>query len=161
MLGVAHVLMTVEAGEHTPPRLKGKEVIHQILVTGDAGLFDHASVARLDLDRVGIAPCGKSQRMKKAVIPFGHPLADRVVGKMAIVAGGDRMVARLEPRVVVGLHHVAIGTRGRVAAEVRMPVTVAEGKESQAPQCPQGHGEPEGECPEAYRGSLLRGAAIH
>ena len=52
----------------------------------------------------------ESQRMKEAISPFAKPLADKVMRSMAVVAPCNVVMGRLNPSVVVILHHVAIRT---------------------------------------------------
>ena len=100
--------------------------MNKVLVAIDAGALCYALVARLDLNWIAVATERECQRMKKSVISFGHPFADRMMWQMAIVADRDMMVAGVLPRIEMLLHRVAIDTRLRIVAEVAGALAIAE-----------------------------------
>lgn len=64
--------------------------------------------------------------MKEAIIALGHPLADRMMRKVAIIANSNMAMARFLPRVVVALHDMAISARGRIIAQVAPSLTISK-----------------------------------
>jgi len=69
-----------------------KQRVHKVFVARNTRALRDTLVARLDLDWIlEIAHCER-QRMKEAVVGFGHPFTDRVMGQVAVVADGDMMV---------------------------------------------------------------------
>ena len=62
--------------------------------------------------------------MPESVPGFGRVFPGKVVRSVAIVTGGDRLVARLQPPAVLLFHDVAVRTRERVVAHVRIPLAV-------------------------------------
>jgi len=53
---------------------------------------------------------------------------------VAIVAGGGGAVARFQPGVVLGTHHMAIGAGCGIVGEVRIAFRVDEGVSAEADQ---------------------------
>src|SRR5262245_37126153 len=81
--------------------------------------------------------------MPEPIFGFGEILADEIVGSVAIVAGGDGVVAGFLPAVVVIAHDVAVDARCRIAAEVRKAFAVIVGVAAGAQRDPYAHAENE------------------
>jgi len=113
---VPDVGMTVNARLHVTAFGRGQQVVNQSKMAIDAGALRHPPIARLDSDRILKSPDREGERVKKSVIDFRHPLTDRIVGKMTIVADGHMVMAAMLPRIQVPLHDVAIRTRLGVIA---------------------------------------------
>ena len=91
--GVAYRSMAVDAVEHVSPLLGRKHVIDESVVAFETSLLGDFTIARLDSQWIReIAGC-ESQRMKKSIVGLGDPFADRVRAQVAVVAGGDGVVA--------------------------------------------------------------------
>ena len=122
----------------------GIDVVDDVLMTFAAGIFRHAPAAFLDLDRVVKIAGGEGERMKEAVLGlrevFGHEAGRRV----AIVAGGDRAMARLHPGIEMVLHDVAVGAGLRVVREIRPAVGVDEGVATDSCRQPKQHADRDG-----------------
>lgn len=73
--------------------------------------FHHATVVIVDHDGVVKILRRESQRVKEPVSPFAVPFANKVMRRVAIVAFGDVMMSRFDPRIEVILHDVAVRTR--------------------------------------------------
>ena len=85
---------------------------------------------------------------KKVYVLASNP--DEVVGKMAIDAGGDGVVAGLLPRVVLALHDVAVGAGARIGAEIRGAFRVHERHPRDSNRDTDGGGAEEWEDPQAH-----------
>src|SRR5512144_2141864 len=70
-----------------------------VLVTATARGFDNLVVEVGDADVVRVEASGEIEGMKKAVGGLNRVLADNVVRRVAIVAGCDGVMARLDPGV--------------------------------------------------------------
>ena len=62
---------------------------------------------------------GERVRMPEAVIRLDIVFADEVVRCMAVVTGGDRPMARLDPCFQVSAHDVAVGASARIIGQIR------------------------------------------
>src|SRR5271169_4715909 len=80
-----------------------------VFVTATAGVLGDFVIEPGDLDRVGIAAGGEVEGMPESVVGLHRIFADDVMRSVAVVAGRDRMMTRLHPRVVLCLHDVAVG----------------------------------------------------
>src|SRR4029078_521073 len=91
-----------------------------VLVTMTACGLDHLVVEVSNTNVVRVEAGREIEGMKKAVRSLNRVLADNVVWRMAIVAGGDGVVARLDPGVILRLHDVAVGAGLRIVGEIRV-----------------------------------------
>lgn len=139
--GMPNFGVAMHAGEHVLPDDRRQQRMRDRLVAVDAGAVRDRTIAGLDLDRVLEIAERESQRMKETVIRLGDPLADRVVGQMAIVANRHVVMAAVLPGIEVLLHDVAVDTRLRIVAEVAGALSVAEREGSQTHEQPQAHGK--------------------
>jgi hypothetical protein len=101
-------------------------LVHQRAVTGQAGFLEDAAALLLDHDRLMKILESESLRMVIAVFRLGDVLADEAVGEVAIDAGGDGVVARLLPGIVLRLHDVAVRAHLGFVAHVREALGVEE-----------------------------------
>jgi hypothetical protein len=143
---MSHVAVAAHALEHVAAGLVGEHVLDEVTVAVETGILHDAGVARLDLDRfVGLVG-GERQRMEEAVDGLDEPLAREAVGEVAVVAGGDVVVAGFDPRVEVVLHDVAISAGVGIVGETGRAFAIAEGKKTNAAEHPQdrcgGEGQP-------------------
>src|SRR4029077_9101069 len=95
-----------------------------------AGVLGDFVIELRDLDGVGIPAGGEVEGMPESVVGLDGVLAENVVRSVAVVAGRGRVMARLQPGIVLRLHHVAVGAGGRVVGEVGVSLGVAEGEEA-------------------------------
>src|SRR5215475_1840044 len=79
------------------------------LVAMAAGVLGDLVIELGDLDRVGIPAGGEVEGMPESVVGLDGVLPEDVVRRVAIVAGGGRVMARFEPGIVLGAHDVAVG----------------------------------------------------
>jgi len=91
-----------------------------VLVTMTACGLDDLVVEVSNTNVVRVEAGREIEGMKKAVRSLNRVLADNVVWRMAIVAGGDGVVARLDPGVILRLHDVAVGAGLRIVGEIRV-----------------------------------------
>jgi hypothetical protein len=129
---VSDIGVTVNAGEYLIRRLDREHLVDDVLMAVKARLLGHAAIPRFDLDRLVEILQREGQRMKKTVVPFGEPLPNRVMRKMAVIANGNVTVSRMLPRIVVALHHMTIGTTGWIVAQVAPAFTIAESERPDA-----------------------------
>lgn len=106
--------------------------MHSVFVTVDTSRLRHKLVATLDANRLWVILQSKRERMKKPVVRFGYPFADKVMRQMAIVANRYVMVAAHLPGVHVILHGVTIGTSFRVATQIACPFSIPKRERSQS-----------------------------
>jgi len=102
----------------------GRDRFDHRLVAVTACLLSHLTVALCDLDRLVECAGRKIIRMPEAVRRLRVVLANKVVGRMTVVARRDGVMARLLPGVVLLVHHMAVGTRVGVVAHVRIALGI-------------------------------------
>ena len=102
-----------------------------------AGAFGYTAIALGDAERVGISSRREVERMPETVSCLHYVLPDEIVRSMAVVTGGDGVMASFHPGGIMLAHDVAIGTRGRIVGEVRRATGVSEGEQPQSHDCPQ------------------------
>lgn len=83
---------------------------HDLLMAADTVFLERGGIERLDHDRLVKILEREAFRMVVAVDRFARVFPDQVVRRMAIVAGRNRMVRRLQPAVVLLAHDVAVHT---------------------------------------------------
>ena len=102
------------------------DVFNDLLVAVETCFFRDAAVARFDANGIWKSAGGESEGMPETVICF-HPIfAEKIVGSMTIVAGGNGTVAGLDPGIEMILHDVAIGAGFGIIGEVRATLGVNE-----------------------------------
>ncbi len=111
--------------------------MNKILVAVDTGTLRHAPVPRLDANRIGVVLHRESERMKESVIGFRDPLADCVVGQVAIVADGHVMMTGILPRIVLVLHRMTVHAGLGIIAQVAGTFAVTKGERPDAGKPPQ------------------------
>src|SRR5688572_18128183 len=72
---------------------------HGVRVAVATGLFGDRAIARLDAERVGEPAGCEREGVPEAVRRLGEVLGDEPGRRVAVVARGDRAVARLHPAV--------------------------------------------------------------
>ena len=115
------------------------DVVDDVLMTFAAGVFRDPPAAFLDLDRLVEIARGERERMKKSVLGFSEILGDKPGRRVAIVAGRDRAVARLDPGIEMVLHDVAVGAGVGIVAEIGRALGIDEGETPEADD--QTHGK--------------------
>lgn len=83
---------------------------------------------------------GERERMVRAILRLREILWDQRGGRVAVVARRHGIMRRLQPRIVVRLHNVAVGTRGGVIRQVRSALCVDEGVTANAHAAPSATG---------------------
>src|SRR5215470_6716446 len=109
------------------------------LVAVAAGILGDLVIELRDLDGVGIPAGGEVERVPEAVVRLDGVFSENVVGRMTVVAGGGRVMARLQPGIVLRAHDVAIGAGGRVVGEIGVSLGVDECKEAEAEEEAEGN----------------------
>ena len=80
-----------------------------ITMTMPARPFGDPLVGRTDLYIIREPTGGKGQRMMKAIGCFHQIFAKEIVGRMAVVADRNVLMAGLNPTVQILLHDVTVG----------------------------------------------------
>jgi len=101
------------------------------LVTSPARVLGHLMIELGDLDCVGIPAGGEVERVPESVVGLDGVLSENVVRRVAVVAGGSRVMARLEPCIVLRAHDVAVRAGGWVVGEVGVSLGIDEGEEAE------------------------------
>ena len=105
----------------------------EIAVAANTICFENTAIVRPQPNGLVKILQRKTLRVPNAVFGFGEILGDEgVVGSMAIVAGGDRVVTGFLPAVEVIAHDVAVGTGFRIVAEIREGLSVVHGVAARA-----------------------------
>ena len=117
-----------------------------------AGILDDPVVKFRDLNGVRVISAGEVERVPESVVGFDRVLSDDVVRRVAVIAGGHRMVARFHPGIVLRPHHVAVRTSGGVVGQVRVPLGVDEGLGAKADGGSQDHSCNQTDCDRALHG---------
>lgn len=91
-------------------------------------LLRHAAVVVVDQNLIGKITGRKRQTMKEPITGLAVVLVHgRVVRSVAVVAGSNGTMRRLQPGIVVPLHHVTIRTRRGVIGKIRSPFGIVKG----------------------------------
>jgi hypothetical protein len=97
-----------------------------VLVAAPASILGDVVIEAGDFDSVGIPASGEVKGMPESIVGFDRVFPDDVMRRVAVVAGGDGVVARLHPRVVFRPHHVAISAGCRIVGEVGVSLCIDE-----------------------------------
>ena len=103
-----------------------------VFVAVAAGVLGDLVIELRDLDGVGIPAGGEVEGMPESVVGLDGVFSENVVRGVAVVAGCGPMMARLQPGIVLRLHHVAVGAGGWIVGEVGVSLGVDEGEEAEA-----------------------------
>lgn len=117
---MAHIPVAADAG-HLFRRLfvlRNGYRVHHVLVTIPAGLLRDVAIKFGDPDRFVKAARCEVVRMPESIPRLYGVLAGKIMRRVAIVAGRDRVVARFKPAVVLVVHYVAVCARRGVVAQV-------------------------------------------
>jgi hypothetical protein len=125
---MSHRVVAAQAGElpATRCRVHWFNSVDNFLMTGTAGLLGNLPAVRFDLNIVLVAARGEEKRMPEAVGRFRRILADEVCRGVAMVAGRNRAVRRLEPAVELLAHHMAVGAGRRVVSKIGPTLGIGE-----------------------------------
>src|SRR4051812_621526 len=114
------------------------DVVHHILMTFATRVFRDAQAAILDLDWFVKVARGKGERMKESVFCLGQILRDKRRRRMAVVAGRDRVMARLDPTIEVIPHDMAVRAGRGIVAQVGRALRIDKGETSETGDHSQG-----------------------
>lgn len=101
-------------------------------VTMATGVLGDFVVELCDLDGVGIPAGREVEGMPESVVGLDGVFSENVVRGVAVVTGRGRVMARLQPGIVLRAHDVAVGAGGRIVGEVGVSLGVDEGEEAEA-----------------------------
>jgi hypothetical protein len=108
-IAVAHIAMTVQARRRFA-QIRLMDLGQHRFVALNAIIQSDLLVEVADLDWIGeIAGC-ESQTVVPPVDPFDDPLVGEGMGRVAIVAGGNRFVAGMIPAIELIAHDMAVDT---------------------------------------------------
>ena len=97
-----------------------------VLVAAAAGVFCYLMIELRDLDGVGISAGREIERMPESVICLNRIFSDDVVRSMTVVASSDRVMARLQPGIILSSHHVTIHASGRIVRQIGISLGIYE-----------------------------------
>ena len=81
--------------------------------------FSNRTASLLHLNWLVKVSCGERIGVPEAVIRLDIIFPEKVVRRVTIITSGDRPMARLDPRIVVFSHDVAVGAGRRVIGQIR------------------------------------------
>ena len=140
LLGMANATVAADAGEAiVVVGAAGIDVVSDIRVAMPAGILRHRAAAGFHGNRLMEIAGREGVGMPETVIGLGKVFPNDVVGRVAIVTGGDRAVTGLQPGIIIILHDVAVRTRFRVVREIRPAAGVNERISSHASRQPEQH----------------------
>jgi hypothetical protein len=70
--------------------------------------------------------------MPEAVVRLDGIFPQNIARSVAVVAGGGSVVAGLQPGVILGTHHVAVGTGRGIVGEVGISLGIDKGEPAEA-----------------------------
>ncbi len=94
------------------------DLLDDFSVTPAARIFRDGEIHRRYLNWLMKALRGERNRVVPSVDRFDGPLADRIMGGMAVVADGNEMMTGFYPCIEVVSHHMAVGTCLGIIREV-------------------------------------------
>ena len=143
--GMSHPAMAADARKAVIfVSAAGVDVVRDVCVTVSAGVFRDSAAARFHIDRLMEIAGREGVGMPETVIGFGPVLAEEIVRRVAIVAGGYGTVAGLQPGVIVVLHDMAVRACLRIVGEVRAAARVDKGVPADPGREPEQHTESDG-----------------
>ncbi len=80
-----------------------------------------------DLDCVGVSSGREVERVPESVVRLYRIFPDDVVRGVTVVARSDRVMARLQPCVILSPHHVAIHACSGIVRQIRISLGVHKG----------------------------------
>ena len=104
--------------------LVADDLAHRLLVTTDAVVLQRLRVMIANANRFVKVLEGEAFAMPDAVLRFGQILRNESVRGVAVVAGGDGMMAAMLPAIELLAHDMAIHAGVGIVAEVRKALTV-------------------------------------
>ncbi len=90
---MADVTVAFDAGKNVAARFMREHILHKIAVAIKTSILRHPRIAGFDLNRLMKIPGCKGKRMKESVVCFGDPLSQKIMGKVAIIAGRHILMA--------------------------------------------------------------------
>ena len=112
---------------------------HNFSMTLATGFFSHLTTTRRDVDVVFEPTCSEVIGMPETVSCLGCVFADEPRWRVAIVADGDRPMARLHPACILFVHHMTVYACLRVVCHIGITTRVDEGVRTHTYGQPEGH----------------------
>jgi hypothetical protein len=106
--------------------VRNRNGLDHLLMTVAARLLGDFQIVSFDLNRLVKAAGREIVGMPETVRGFRGVFADKIVRRVTIVAGGDGVMARFLPAVVLFLHYVTVGAGRRIVAHIRVTFGVNE-----------------------------------
>jgi hypothetical protein len=100
--------------------------VHDFLMASAASALGNSAASLLHLNRFVKIACGESIRVPEAVVGLDVIFAEKIVWCVAGITSSDPVMARLDPRIVVFPHDVAVGAGGRVIGQIRPTLGIKE-----------------------------------
>ena len=103
---------------------RDRDRLNHILMAMPARLLGNLPASFGQPDRLVKTVGRKIERVPKTIGRFGQILPNQIGRSMTIVAGGNALVTRFLPTVVLFVHDMAIRTISRVVGHIRIPLGV-------------------------------------
>jgi hypothetical protein len=101
-------------------------------VAATTGVLRYLVIKLCDLDCVGVSSGREVERMPESVICLYRIFPDDVVRGVAVVAGSDRVMARLQPCVVLSPHYMTIHACSGIVRQIRISLGIHKGVRPQS-----------------------------
>ncbi len=121
-----HGVMTTNAGQPPAVALYGFYGVDNFLMAIATRRFSNRTASLLHLNWLVKVSCGERIGVPEAVIRLDIIFPEKVVRRVTIITSGDRPMARLDPRIVVFSHDVAVGAGRRVIGQIRPALGIKE-----------------------------------
>ncbi len=118
--------MTTNAGQPRAVALYGFYGVDNFLMAIATRRFSNRTASLLHLNWLVKVSCGERIGVPEAVIRLDIIFPEKVVRRVTIITSGDRPMARLDPRIVVFSHDVAVGAGRRVIGQIRPALGIKE-----------------------------------
>jgi len=119
--------MAADAGEACRVSMLGVNRLDNGQMTRPAGVFRDCLTPRRHVNWLMEITGRESVRVPEAVISLRIILGDDVRWCMTIITGGHGPMTRFEPGIVVVLHDMTVGTRGRIIYQIGPTMGIKKG----------------------------------
>lgn len=109
-----------------------RDLAHESAVAAQAIILDDRRRARVQLDRLVEILKREAPGVAIAVLHLGEVLAEKVLRHVAVVAGGEGVVAGVLPGFVLLAHDVAVDAGHGVVGEIRTALGGFKGESARA-----------------------------
>jgi hypothetical protein len=111
------------------------DVVNEVTVAVQACFLQNVRIMRLDENGFVKILEREAFGVVITVDSLGHELLDQRMRKVAIRAGGNDVMTRFHPRIVLVVHHMAVRACLRIGREIGKTFGVNEREQPQAEKC--------------------------